>query len=96
MWSRFGGCISTKRTYSHAHSASGVWALGGDAALKFLDLIFPYMREPEKIRRARMLIEEYKSVTPRNGRYTPMSLKRKREFERRFFKYTRKKVLFPS
>ncbi len=96
LWTRFGGCISSKRTYKTGHSPSEVWALGSDDSLLFLDLVFPYMREPEKIRRARMLIEEYKSVTPRNGKYTPIILERKKDFERRFFKYTRKKVQFLS
>jgi hypothetical protein len=92
LWTRFGGSISTKRCYKKGHSPSGVWALGSDASLKFLDLIFPYMREPEKIRRARMLIEEYKSVTSRNGKYTPATLERKRIFEKAFFRNTRKKL----
>jgi hypothetical protein len=92
LCNRFGGCISIKRRYKKGHSPSAVWALGSDDSLRFLNLVFPYMREPEKIRRARLLIEEYKSVAPRNGKYTPAILKRKKEFERRFFKYTRKKL----
>ena len=76
------------------HSLRGDHSGGGsDDSLRFLDLVFPYMREPEKIRRARLLLYEYKSVTPRNGKYTPTILERKKEFETRFFKYTRKKVL---
>lgn len=92
LWTRFGGCISSKRTYKAKHSASGVWALSGDAALEFFDKVLPYMQEPEKIRRAYLLITEYKSVTPRNGRYTKQALGRKRSFERRFFKNTRRRL----
>ncbi len=68
LWTRFGGCISGKRVYKEGHSSSGTWSLGSDDSLTFLNLVFPYMREPEKLRRTRMLLDEYKSVTPRNGR----------------------------
>jgi hypothetical protein len=87
----YGGNISTKRTYKTGHQKSYVWALRYDAALKFLAAILPHLKEPEKIRRAKMLVEEYKGLTLRNGRYSPQQLKLKRQFEKRFFRYTRKK-----
>ena len=89
---RYGGNISTKRTYKKRHSKSFVWAARYDAALRFLAAILPHMKEPEKIRRAKMLVFEYKGLTRRNGRYSQHELRLKRDFEKRFFKYTRKKL----
>jgi hypothetical protein len=85
----FGGTVSSKRTYKTGHSKSWVWSIRGNAAINFLDNLLPWMREPEKIRRATMLAHEYKSVTPRNGKYTDEAKTLKRDFEKRFFKYTR-------
>jgi hypothetical protein len=87
----YGGNISTKRTYKAGHTKSYVWALRYDAALNFLAAVLPHLKEPEKLRRAKMLVEEYKGLTVRNGRYSPSQLRLKRQFEKRFFRYTRKK-----
>ncbi|SRR5216684_1880925 len=91
MKEHFGGCISRKRKYKKRHLSSWIWALRGDAALEFLQLLASRLREPEKSRRAYLLVARYKRVTPRNGRYTPDMLEQKTNFEREFFKYTRKK-----
>jgi len=87
----FGGNISTKRTYKKGHSPSCVWSLQGDSAIDFIHHLIPYLREPEKIRRARMLAYECKTITSRNGKYSSKQMKLKREFESRFFKYTRRR-----
>jgi hypothetical protein len=88
----YGGSLSTKRTYKKGHSPSWVWAVQYDAALAFLTLILPFMREPEKIRRTKLLIKYHKNLTPRNGRYTPRQKRLKADFETRFFKNTRRRL----
>jgi hypothetical protein len=80
-----GGSISTKRTYKENHSKSYVWDLAGDKAIDLLFKVLPFMLEPEKIRRATMLVREYKSVTVRNGRYSEEMKMLKLDFERHFF-----------
>lgn len=80
-----GGHISTKRTYKENHSDSYAWALAGNKAIDLLQNVLPFMQEPEKIRRAVLLVNDYKSVTVRNGRYTDEMKKRKLEFEAHFF-----------
>jgi hypothetical protein len=54
-------------------------------ALKLLAAVRPYMRHPKKCYRADLLLSEYKSVTPRNGKYTPELEARRADFVRRFF-----------
>lgn len=47
--------------------------------------ILPYMKEPEKIKRAQLIVNEYKQLTPRNGKYSKEQLSKKLNFEERFF-----------
>ena len=84
----FGGTISSKKTYQKHHKQSWHWSLRQDKAIGFLCLVLPYMKEPEKIRRAKMLVLRYKTITPRNGRYSGFQLVRKKQFEDEFFKVT--------
>ena len=83
-----GGNISDKITYKKGHSRSWVWAVRYNATLTLLRAILPYMKEPEKIRRAKLLLTTYKTVTSRNGKYTPKMLKDKKKFEKEFFRYS--------
>lgn len=85
LWITFGGSISAKRKNKPHHSSSWVWALEGDSALELLKEIVPYMRVPVKIDRVKLLLLEYKKVTPRNGKYTQEQRCAKQEFERKFF-----------
>jgi len=82
---QFGGCVSGKKARKKNHSPSATWAVTGDRALSFLQKVLPYLREPEKIRRAQMLVKDYKKLTPRNGRYTEEQRQAKLTFEHRFF-----------
>ena len=81
----FGGCISTKRRYKSTNQPSWVWSLTYNAALNFLASILPYMKEPRKIKRTKLLLTRYRQVTQANGCYTPKELVRKRKFEEKFF-----------
>ena len=82
--SQYGGCICNKRVDKDGHTPSKSWRLSGDKALAFLQEVMPHLREPEKARRAGMLVKEYKRLTPRNGKYNPEQRTRKLEFEHRF------------
>ena len=85
----FGGTVSRKRGLKK-HSKSWAWSIRGNAALELLKRIAIFMKEPEKVRRARLLILRYKTVTVPNGKYTPVQLKARRQFERQFFSRSKK------
>lgn len=81
----YGGSVSRHKTYQDHHKPSWSWKVTHDRALSFLEQVSPYLKEPEKIRRASLILSEYKSVTVRNGKYSPTALKVKEDFEYRFF-----------
>lgn len=85
MHTTFKGCVSNKRPTKTAETPSKTWQLTNNAALEFLRLVSPYLKEPEKYRRAQLLLSEYKSLTLRNGRYNEQQRSLKLAFERRFF-----------
>jgi len=82
---QYGGTIVRQKTYKPWHKRAWVWKLNHRRALDFLELVLPYMLEREKVRRARMLVNRYARVTPRNGKYTPAMLERRLVFEAEFF-----------
>jgi hypothetical protein len=78
------GRITSKvRTLSH-HSPSFAYCVSSRQALSLLSQISPYL-QTYKSARARLLLDEYLRVTPRNGRYTPEQRLAKQSFEDRFF-----------
>lgn len=81
----YGGSISKHKTYKSHHKQSWSWKLVYNSALSFLKQILPYMREVEKIRRAKLLLNEYKLLTPRNGKYSKQQKEAKHLFETNFF-----------
>jgi hypothetical protein len=81
----FGGVVSSKRPSKKHHSKSWNWSVRYNAAIDLLRRVLPYMKHPEKIRRAKLLVLHYKEVTNRGGHYTPELLRRKHKFERAFF-----------
>lgn len=81
----FGGTVSKHKIYQDHHKQSWSWRLRNvPQVMTLLENVLPYMLEPEKIRRGRMLLDEYKVVTPRNGKYSSDMLTKKLEFESRF------------
>ena len=80
----FGGVIVTKKVYQEHHKQSWVWKATYNKALRFLELIRPYMMETEKIRRADLLLSSYRDLTPRNGKYTPDMRSRREALETAF------------
>lgn len=81
----YNGSISKHKVYQDHHKQSWSWKLSYDSAILFLVDVVPYMKEPEKIKRAQLIVNEYKQLTPRNGKYSKEQLSKKLNFEERFF-----------
>lgn len=81
----YGGAISNKKLYKEHHKPSFNWRLTNQKALLLLNDILPYMLEPVKVYRAKLLIDSYDKLTNRNGKYTETQIKDKLEFEHLFF-----------
>lgn len=79
-----GGRVVTKKKIENNKQA-WEWRLDYDRALDFLVQILPHMREKKKIRRAQYLLDRYKRVTRRNGKYTDLEREEKLKFEDGFF-----------
>ena len=67
---RFNGSISTKQPRKINHSLSFDWKLTDRRALRFLQIVRPYLVIERKIRRCDLLLTAYLDCTPRNGRYS--------------------------
>ena len=67
----FKGSICNQKIYKQHHKPSWVWKITHKRALSFCELILPYLKETEKLRRATLLVTKYKHCTPPNGVYTP-------------------------
>ena len=78
------GKITSKSCAQNHHSPSFAYAISSRQALTLLGRISPYLRT-YKAGRARLLLEGYVRVTPRNGRYTPCQRAARQAFEERFF-----------
>lgn len=79
------GVIKRKKNYdTERHRDCFSYILKYNDAINFLEMILPYLVIESKKRRALMIINEYKSLTPRNGRYSEELLEKKREFYERF------------
>ncbi len=73
--SRVGGVIVSKKKRKPHHSDSYAWYAQQDRALRFLDEIKKYLiiKKPH----ADLILQKYKSVTHRAGKYTPEMLSKK-------------------
>jgi len=78
------GRITRKACVRSCHSPSYAYILLSRQALLLLRQISQYLRT-YKAGRARLLLQEYVRVTPRNGRYTDAQRKAKQILEDRFF-----------
>lgn len=89
-----GGYISSKRPYRKQDSISYTWTpKGKTGTFEFVSGILPFIKEPEKIRRIQLILDRYEKVTPRNGKYSITLLEKRVEFEKEFFKNSRKSVV---
>lgn len=75
------GTIKSKKNYnSLKHQDSYTYTIKYNDAIEFLKVITPYLVIPQKKQRAELILSEYKSVTPRNGRYSKELLQQKQAF----------------
>ncbi|HEX2828801.1 MAG TPA: LAGLIDADG family homing endonuclease [Burkholderiales bacterium] len=81
------GRITSKRTYRTEHTPSFTFAICNRQALDLLAGIAPYMRGYKR-ERARLVLDKYVALTPRNGRYTDRARQEREAFIQRFFSVT--------
>lgn len=81
------GSVQTKsRCQVPEHHKTGYeYRVKCHAALYAIGLIRPYLRHPEKLRRANLLLSEYVALTRRNGKYSPSERAARLDLESRFF-----------
>ncbi|RFB14965.1 hypothetical protein DZB84_13725 [Bacillus sp. HNG] len=82
------GVINTKRNYKpdwHKDSYTLTIKKKEDV-FHTLENIAPFLRVNKKRNRAVWILENYNNVTPRNGKYSVETLKKKIRFEEYFFK----------
>lgn len=82
----FEGCICTHKKYKTIHKTAYSWRIGNERAISLLRQTLPYMKEPEKIRKTKLLLESYQLFTKRNGWYTEEEMQQREAFEKEFFK----------
>lgn len=79
------GDIKSKKNYNiEKHQNSYVYTVKYNNAIEMLNDITPYLVIPIKKQRAELILSEYKSVTPRNGRYSEELLQQKQAFYQKF------------
>ncbi len=78
------GRITSKVCARPHHTPSFTYVISSRQALAVLSQVAPYLRTYKSLR-ARLLLDEYASVTPRNGRYSPEQRTLRQRFEDRFF-----------
>jgi hypothetical protein len=78
------GRITSKVCAKQHHSPSFAYSITSRQALTLLAQVCPFLRT-YKFKRARLLLEEYQRVTPRNGRYTTERRAARAQLEERFF-----------
>ena len=80
-----GGTLTIKKKYQAHHRQCWSWRLlGSNNVIFVLNELLPYLRCAFKAERARMLINEWRACTPRNGAYSAELAARKSEFQQRF------------
>lgn len=83
--STFGGSVSDQKISKDHYKKSYVWGISSNRAINTMKLIIPYIKEPKKISRINYIINNYKKVTPRNGKYSQEMAIVKLNFEKEFF-----------
>lgn len=79
------GAIKKKKNYDiNKHRDCYSYILRRNDAINFLEDIYPYLLINSKKRRAQLILEKYKALTPRNGSYSAELLKLKKEFYNEF------------
>lgn len=79
------GMIISKKNYNpEIHKDCYSYVLRRSDAINLIQEIYPYLVIDAKKKRAKLIIENSKSLTPRNGRYTNEMIKAKEDFYNEF------------
>lgn len=79
------GTIKRKKNYNKdLHKDCYTYLLRYNDALIFIEEIYPYLIINTKRKRAQLLLDDYKRLTPRNGRYSEEILDLKLKFYNEF------------
>lgn len=79
------GSIKSKKNYKpEKHKESYTYTVRYQNAIKIIEMVEPYLIINQKKKRAQMIIDHYKALTVRNGRYTKEQLKAKEQFYEEF------------
>ena len=79
------GTIINKKNYNiDKHKSSYTYYLRYNDAIELLEEIEPFLVINSKKKRAQMIINGYKLITPRNGRYSDELLQKKKQFYEEF------------
>lgn len=81
----FGGTIVIHKRYKSHHKQSWSWKIEYTKAVNALRQLLPYMKESEKVRRAKLIVSTYEKVTARNGKYSPTLQAKRQKFVTEFF-----------
>ena len=63
------------------HTPCFTYAIYNRQALALLEQIEPYLRS-YKVKRTRLILDNYIALTPRNGKYTEELMTKRKEFEK--------------
>ena len=67
---KWGGKIKGKQSKQKNQNVSYTLSISYDAAINLLEDVYPFMIHSKKRERTRLIIENYKKLTPRNGKYS--------------------------
>jgi hypothetical protein len=81
------GKITRKRTTSDKHAPGLTYSVSNRQALAVLSQVQPYLRSYKRLR-AKLALDQYLALTPRNGKYTDKLFLQREVFERTFLKTT--------
>jgi intein/homing endonuclease len=89
------GRITRKRTYSDNHTLSATYTINNRQALGLLEQIVSYLRT-YKAQRAKMILDHYLRLTPRNGKYTVELQRERNTFIQQFLLLNPRRQMAPQ
>lgn len=78
--SKMGSIKNKENSNSEKHANSFIYTIKHNDTINLLLEIEPYLIVKSKKKKAKLILEKYKAVTPRNGRYSNEMLKAKEQF----------------
>jgi|APSaa5957512535_1039671.scaffolds.fasta_scaffold00614_54 hypothetical protein len=73
-----GSRIAERKPKNPNHNISYELRINGTRALKLLEDVAPHMLHSKKGKRAKLIVEHYENCTPRNGKYMPEQIEKKK------------------